>query len=342
MELDTTILLEDFPQFELSYELITHKKVFDAHLTMAIPKGHKCFAWFTSYKEDNVCAILTLDNNKQIVHCKSVITTFNDSLSLGTILYGTCFKSNDVNCFCVEDIYYFKGKKCLNMNYLDKLHQLKSLLKDHLSQCALTNEYTIFGLPYITNNYDLLVGADLPYEVDYVLFRYFNRKKILKMEQNRQNNNQKQYINQGQGHGQKINNEHKQIDKNSSSKIEVKQKNVELVFKIVPELEPDIYSLLVYHDGKEVFYDNAFIPDYKTSVMMNKLFRNVKENDNLDAIEESDDEDDFQDISDDKYVKLDKSYKMKCVFIKRFKKWCPVSLASDNDKIISLNVLKNK
>lgn len=36
--------------------------------------------------------------------------------------------------------------------------------------------------------------------------------------------------------------------------------------------------------------------------MMNKLFRKIKENDNLDSIEESDDELEFEDQREDKYV----------------------------------------
>mgnify|MGYP003328747202 CR=1 FL=1 len=50
------------------------------------------------------------------------------------------------------------------------------------------------------------------------------------------------------------------------------------------------------------YYNIMFIPDYKTSVMMNNIFRKIKENKNLDYIEESDDEDDFQNIDIDKYV----------------------------------------
>ena len=36
---------------------------------------------------------------------------------------------------------------------------------------------------------------------------------------------------------------------------------------------------------------------------MNKLFRNIKENNNLDLLEESDSEDEFENIQLDKYVK---------------------------------------
>ena len=35
---------------------------------------------------------------------------------------------------------------------------------------------------------------------------------------------------------------------------------------------------------------------------MNTLFRNIKENQNLDALEESDDEEEFENISLDKFV----------------------------------------
>ena len=88
--------------------------------------------------------------------------------------------------------------------------------------------------------------------------------------------------------------------------------------------------MFAFSDGKEACHDVAFIPDYKTSVLMNKLFRNIKENDNLDALEESDDEDEFEDSRVDKYVYLDRSFKMNCEYNHKFKKWVPISLADQN------------
>jgi hypothetical protein len=85
----------------------------------------------------------------------------------------------------------------------------------------------------------------------------------------------------------------------------------------------------------------ACIPDYKTSVMMNKLFRNIKENDNLDAIEESDNEEEFEDSREDKYVYLDRSFKMNCEYNNKFKRWVPTSLVGENDIIVSFSMLKN-
>jgi len=72
----------------------------------------------------------------------------------------------------------------------------------------------------------------------------------------------------------------------------------------------------------------AHIPNYKTSVMMNAIFRNIKENRNLDALEESDDEDEIADSGKcSSLVDLDKCVKMDCTFNARFKRWHPVAIA---------------
>jgi len=115
----------------------------------------------------------------------------------------------------------------------------------------------------------------------------------------------------------------------------------ETIFKITADIEPDIYNLFLDKNGVEEYYDIAFIPDYKTSVMMNKLFRNIKENDNLDAIEESDNEEEFEDSREDKYVYLDRSFKMKCEYNNKFKRWVPISLAGEKDRMVSISSLKN-
>jgi hypothetical protein len=86
-----------------------------------------------------------------------------------------------------------------------------------------------------------------------------------------------------------------------------------------------VYHLFAY-DGKtkEYTYVNiAYIGTRPLSVYMNKLFRNIRENDNVDYGEESEDEDTFQNVNPDKYVDLKKEYKMSCVFNNKFKKWVP-------------------
>jgi len=116
----------------------------------------------------------------------------------------------------------------------------------------------------------------------------------------------------------------------------------EIVFLIRPDIQDDIYDLYCLNEElQEEKHGIAHIPDYSTSVLMNKLFRVIKENDNLDALEESDDENEFENENIGKFVHLNKSYKMVCQFNHKFKKWCPIKLSEDKSQIISLQELRD-
>jgi hypothetical protein len=72
---------------------------------------------------------------------------------------------------------------------------------------------------------------------------------------------------------------------------------------------------------------------------MNRLFRNIRENTNVDLGEESEDEDIFQNTSLDKYVDLKKEYKMHCVYNAKFKKWAPVRVVDNASRLVSIKEL---
>jgi hypothetical protein len=319
-------LLSEFPKFELSYETMMHNKVYDADVMCAIPEGNKCFAWFTIFKDENVCFIFEPENNSssnpkfKTRQVKIAVTSFNDALvyGSGTILYGTIFKYNDVSCFCIEDIYYYKGSDITDYSYLKKLQLVKQCLETELCSNALTNKFTIFGLPLMHTKFNSLLQniALLPYKVDKIQYRYFSSKKVLFVKYYKPKNNN---------------------NNNNNNKNNVEKSNA--IFKVSPQIQTDIYNLFVYKDGKEEFYDIAFIPDYNTSVLMNNLFRNIKENRNLDALEESDDESEFENEKEDKYVFLDRTFKMNCQYNHKFKKWVPISLAAKDSRIISFSLL---
>ena len=315
-------LLSEFPKFELSYETMMHNKVHDFDVMCAIPEGDKCFAWFTVHEDEHVCFIRSKPENHSAQKMTIAVTSFHDSLvyGQGTVLYGTIFKYNDVSCFCIEDIYYYKGSNLTEYSYFKKLQLIKQCLEKELCSNALTNKFTIFGLPIFKTNFNTLLQeiALLPYKVDKIQYRFFNSKKILCV---------KYYKPKG-------NNGY-----NNNSTVEKSNKPQNAVFKISSQIQTDIYNLFVYKDGKEEFFSIAFIPDYKTSVLMNKLFRNIKENINLDALEESDDEAEFENEKEDKYVFLDRSFKMNCQYNHKFKKWVPVSLAAKDSRIISFSLL---
>lgn len=89
---------------------------------------------------------------------------------------------------------------------------------------------------------------------------------------------------------------------------------------LIEAAAPSDHYKIYQSDG--AFVDYAFVPDYKTSVMLNRIFRNVRENENVDLIEESDDEDAADTIVNRSRVQ------MKCAYNSLFNKWTPVGLAA--------------
>jgi hypothetical protein len=74
-------------------------------------------------------------------------------------------------------------------------------------------------------------------------------------------------------------------------------------------------------------------------VFLNGIFRRIRENTNLDYIEESDDEEEFQNIHPEKYVDLNKEVLMDCVFHPKFKRWVPLRIADERAKVIHISRL---
>jgi hypothetical protein len=112
------------------------------------------------------------------------------------------------------------------------------------------------------------------------------------------------------------------------------------VFKVMADIQFDIYRLFIYGANKTtIYYNVACIPNYKTSVMMNRIFRKIKENENLDAIEESEDEEDFENVDPEKYVDLKQSVFMECRFHLKFKKWVPVRIVDKEQKVAHISQL---
>jgi len=321
-------LLKSFPNIELSYETTVHKKVYNSDFVLAIPEGCKYFTWFTTFNAQNVCVLLEISDKKQICRMEIINTCFHNQLSYGTIFYGTLIKYKNISFFCTEDIYYYKGKDVSLFNFLDKLELFNIIYSSELKQTYYFEKSLVFGLPLISNLFQTVVGSIelLPYKIKYIQFRSAGKGSgiynLLYTKQNTSGGNS--YSNLG-------------------PRNETKR---EQVFKIKPYIQNDIYHLHYYdNNNSENIYDVALIPDYKTSVMMNKLFRNIKENANLDALEESDDEEEFEDDRPDKFVFLNKTYNMVCIWNNKFKKWIPIRLAQKGDKIVTkreLSYYENK
>jgi hypothetical protein len=322
------IKIEDFPKIELSYETHVHNKV-PSHYAVAVPMGKKMFAWFTVHNEQNVC--LLVDPLSLRTAGTFGLTQFDTSLCFGeygTLVYGTIVNYNQSRFFNLEDIFFYKGRNVSKEFHIEKLGLFKQMMDCELGKYAFNNKCIVFGLPAVhTSHEDLAKMVSLlPYKMYSVQFYYFNRREIYSIKYATfcetgpaitatataaataaapvtvQKTLLRPTYNQSQTQNQ--------------------QQPQTKIFNVTADLQPDIYYLqssVPPQQAKVV----AYIPNYDTSAMMNKLFRNIKENANLDALEESDDEEEFENNQLDKYVFLDRTYKMECVYNYKFKKWVP-------------------
>mgnify|MGYP000117776067 CR=1 FL=1 len=104
----------------------------------------------------------------------------------------------------------------------------------------------------------------------------------------------------------------------------------------------DIEIMYLNKFDEEKMHGVAMISTYKISVMMNSIFRTIKENSNLDYLEESDSEEEFENIAEDKFVDLQKSAVMRCEYVKKFHKWRPIVIVDEPCVSIKQAILMEK
>ena len=286
------LLLNKF--LKLNYYLnnnLDNNSLKNADLYLLNPKGLKCLLWFTNIKNVNIVCTIYFNINSKTYNIKNNYIICCDDILFscnGTLFNGVLFNYNNTSYFSCNDIIYYKNIYVNNFNYNKKLYILKYIFNNYIKQISYNKNFIIVGLPIITNNLNNLINnsKNMLYNVHSISYINFSFSKLYNF---------------------------KKLFKN----------DIYGYFKIKPEINYDIYNLYCKND---IYYSKAFINDYKTSVMMNNLFRNIKENKNLDLLEESDDEDEFQNNNIDKFVYLDRSYIMKCLYIKEFKLWKPISI----------------
>ncbi len=346
---DKENILKNFPNVKLSYENIIHNKVENNELHkydlyLAIPCGRKCFGWITSYNNEYVCFIMELQPNKTIKDIEIFVCSFNKELTYGcgTIFYGTYFNFKQNNFFAIENIYFYKGSDISNYNWYDKFNIIGRCFNYDLNQVSYNKKYIVFGFPLLSNSLsELKKSIDLiEYKIYSIQFRKLN--KINSYDTNLFKNIDFNIPVVVSVPPIQLS---KEIVVDKTRKPQIRQPHKRIIFNIRPDIQNDIYHLYCLNEQIETYYKVAYIPDYKTSVMMNKLFRNIKENENLDLLEESDDEEEFQNEREDRFVNLNLCYKMVCGFNYKFKKWFPIGLAGESENIIQqyeLNLMDKK
>jgi hypothetical protein len=325
-------LLNRFPSFELSYETVSHKKVSEHYdVTLAIPYGKKAFLWATFYNDHDALFLMELNKEKKVGRI-SILAQENIPcrLAYNTLLYGCLceYESMDNPIFVVEDMMYSSGIPLYKQPYREKLSFLQMFFENYSSflgqHCPLA-----IALPMMWSYQEQLPLTwqdNVPYQVHHLQHRSFDKivpyvnipmtKNIL-APKNEPTFSGPIFI-------------PPPLPRFDFSKPQYRQGTC---FEVKADLQNDIYHLYSFGaKSKRVYCGLAYLPSYNSSVFMNGLFRNIKENRNLDALEESDDEDDFQDSRPEKYVDLEKTVVMECIFNRKFRKWMPVKAVYQKEK----------
>jgi hypothetical protein len=290
-------LISQFPNVKPFYEKTLHNKVdIKNRFYISIPMGRKYFIWFTYLNGKPVCISLSYMFKTRSFHqIKQISCNFDPVLSIGTgtILYGTHILIKNKNVFNIENVFYYKNKKMMFESQYNKFTIIHNILKSHLSsKIYLKHEY-LFKVPLISNSYKSIYSKihKLPYSIYCIQHRSWTENI---------------YINE---------------------KVEINKIDC-ATFRITAEVNTDIYNLFCLEKENLVNVGYAYIGNIKTSKFMNKLFRCIRENDDIDLIEESEDEECFEDMRLDKFI-LNKSYNIECIFNKKFNKWEPVKLSNN-------------
>ena len=296
------VLKNKYPKIELPYDNILHREV-PSKYYMLCPVGYKATLWFTYLGAKNVVVLTTYDRRNKIFKQQIITLCFDSSLASGTFIQGTFFICNKTKCFSCERVIIYRNKRIMSN---ESVQTLKHIITNCISQKLYNSQFILVALPVVTNSIKEAskLSLTLTYRVNFVRI----------------------------------------VDNNIiTHNIFRLPKTGIVVMQVTADINADIYQLhcKVRNKSTTMYYGPAAIQKYSTSVKLNKIFRKIKENDNLDLLEESDSEEEFQDISDDKYVDLSKKILMRCEYRPRFKKWEPIEVVSPSFSVSCIHTIKN-
>ena len=298
--MDFSTVLARFPNVELSYDKTLDKKV-HADSFALLPSGEQALLWITYIGKQRIALILKLNKFNNIVSVTPKLMAFHDNLSLGdgTLFQGIIFNYKSILHFACNDIVLHSGRYVYNKSMIDKMELVCNILSSEIDARIVTNDSMSIGLPITTTNFNdaIDIARSCPYKVSNIRYLSMKSSKAIGIK--------------------------KYTSKTTTT----------AVLNVRANIQPDLYYLLT-SDGK-IHKHPAAVQDYETSVMLNNQFRKIKENKNLDFLEESDDDHEFEDVRIDKYVDLSKSALYVCEFLPKFGKWQPIKLSNRSQRVTS-------
>ncbi len=293
--------MPNLPAFELSYGLDRHSKVAPDAFMLA-PKGQRVIVAFISRPDGDSCYVCQLNRHQRICSYTRVLACFSRELCAGTLLYGVRAGSGDR--VVVEDVLHWMGKPVTRDSLVRKAALFEDLFNRHLGKPP-SSRYLQMGLPVWEES--MVSARDALPKIGYEcrgILAFSTRARGMRP-----------------------------LSVSPPHRPTASHDGVGLIDKAVlvarAREEQDTYSLFAQDASSSlVEIGHAAVHSLATSVFMNSLFRKIKENANLDLLEESDSDDEFECVDADKFVDLEKEVALNCAFEARFGAWVPVSVAA--------------
>jgi len=199
---------------------------------------------------------------------------------------GNDFQTIQTHTTPMSDVYQYAGTMISNIGY-SRRETYIAVIGRHLNPINYNTQCITFGKPVSAVSYkELSVKIrDLSYEVSSIVYshRDWGVGKI------------RPFI----AHGQSTHKAH------------------ECVFAVTPHVSQDVYELRC-QDSSALRW--ACVQSLAESIKLNKSFRKIRENDDVDLGEISPDESEFEDIDPAKYIKR-RTIRMTCRYDYKFRKW---------------------
>lgn len=354
-----------------SYETVVHKKVYEPKydLCSAIPYGKRAFLWFTHFKGKDIACIIELGRTQQLqdnVHVFDDSLSYPKSFVLGTLLSGYLVENtpsqrkvsfedevssggeSDDNSaiahkfFLADDIFLFNGYEFGNpypIPWTQKWRAFRDFFHQ-LGPNTITSSYSIHSIvlwKYTGSSFEYSLPEDWKTHIGYSIksIQYRSTKEIaphinLSSSKNVWNFSSPVIIPDDDTQSKPVS-----VWTQQTRAMPIWTLNLynevyrgKRLFWIQADLAYDVYYMYAYN---KALYQYAFIPDMKTSKMMNAIFRKIPENDCLDKVEESDDEEEFENLDERKYLNTERQMVlMECVFHRKFKKWIPIQMKPEH------------
>ena len=332
---------------KISYEINTYKKV-SASGFYIIPRGKKCIVWLTVYKGAQEAIFFDVDprdhSKIKFVSIRAIHPSqqfhFNDFQGSGTVLYGTLFTHgpDQQQFFAVENIHVYENACVDHLNVVQKDELLYTLFSKSgpspstRAVNAPAHVQVLFGVAVKCGTYaEALKVANTPSIVPYSVYAIqgrFHTQTDNKYYQNCQSQGGGEHpLKPLCGGGDK--HTLKPLCGGGSAPINTK------LFMVSPQFRVDMYTLRCPITNV-VEPEPAHVGDYKTSVLLNSIFRTVRENASLDAAEESEDEEVFQasqQMHIEGYISSSSPPEraMICTYNYKFKRWVPLRLGPNQN-----------